>query len=197
MIYLSTSGVYGDCGGALVSEAAKLRPANPRAKRRVDAERRLTRAARHHGMRLIILRVPGIYAADRLPIQRILAGTPAIIAAEDSYTNHIHADDLAALTVRAMRHAIKRTKPRVRTYNANDDSQMKMSDYFDLVARTFGLAAPPRLPRAAAERAVSPMLRSFMGESRRLDNRRQKRELRLSFQFPTVLEGVGFSRNQL
>ena len=197
MIYLSTSGVYGDCGGALVSEAAALRPDNPRAKRRVDAERRLARAARRHGMHLIILRVPGIYAGDRLPIQRIVAATPAIIAAEDSYTNHIHAVDLAALTVRAMRRAIKRSKPRVRVYNANDDSEMKMGDYFDLVARTFGLPAPPRLPRAAAERAVSPMLRSFMGESRRLDNRRQKRELRLTFQFPTVLEGVGFARSQL
>jgi len=190
IIYLSTSGVYGDCGGAVVSEARALRPANPRAQRRVDAERRLARHAKRRGMHLIILRVPGIYAADRLPLERLQAGTPAIIAAEDSYTNHVHAADLAALTVRAMRHALRRRPALSRAYNANDDSDIRMGDYFDLVAQAFGLPAPPRLPRAAIANAVSPMLFSFMRESRRLDNRRQKRELRLRFQFPTVADGV-------
>ncbi len=195
MVYLSTSGVYGDCGGALVSEARPLRPANARARRRVDAERQLTRVAKRRGMHLIILRVPGIYAADRLPLERLKAGTPAIVAAEDSYTNHVHAADLAALTVRAMHHARKRRPPLMRVYNANDDSDMKMGDYFDLVAQAFGLPAPPRLPRAAIAGAVSPMLLSFMRESRRLDNARQKRELRLAFQFPTVADGVAAIRN--
>lgn len=194
MVYLSTSGVYGDCGGALVSEARPPRPANPRARRRVDAERQLAKVAKRRGMHLIILRVPGIYAADRLPLERIKAGTPAIVAAEDSYTNHVHAADLAALTVRAMRHALRRRPPQLRAYNANDDSDMKMGAYFDLVAQAFGLPAPPRLPRAAIAGAVSPMLLSFMRESRRLDNARQKRELRLRFQFPTVADGLADMR---
>ncbi len=194
MVYLSTSGVYGDCGGALVSEARPLRPGNARARRRVDAERQLARVARQRGMHLIILRVPGIYAADRLPLARLKAGTPAIVAAEDSYTNHVHAADLAALTVHAMHRALRRRPPRVRVYNANDDSDIKMGDYFDLVAQAFGLPAPPRLPRAAIAGAVSPMLLSFMRESRRLDNSRQKRELRLAFQFPTVADGLSDMR---
>lgn len=193
-VYISTSGVYGDCGGALVGEARPLCPGNARARRRVDAERQLARVAKQRGMFLIILRVPGIYAADRLPLDRLKAGTPAIVAAEDSYTNHIHAADLAAMTVRAMHHALRRRPPRVRVYNANDDSDMKMGDYFDLVAQAFGLPAPPRLPRAAIAGAVSPMLLSFMRESRRLDNARQKRELRLAFQFPTVADGLSDMR---
>lgn len=194
MVYLSTSGVYGDCGGAVVSEARPLRPGNARARRRVDAERQLVRVARQRGMHLIILRVPGIYAVDRLPLARLKAGTPAIVAAEDAYTNHVHAADLAAMTVRAMHHALRRRPPRVRVYNANDDSDLKMGDYFDLVAQAFGLPAPPRLPRAAIAGAVSPMLLSFMRESRRLDNSRQKRELRLAFQFPTVADGLSDMR---
>lgn len=194
IVYLSTSGVYGDCAGALVSEARPLCPGNARARRRVDAERQLARNAKRRGMHLIILRVPGIYAADRLPLARLTAGTPAMVAAEDSYTNHVHAADLAALTVRAMHRALRRRPPRVRVYNANDDTDMKMGDYFDLVAQAFGLPAPPRLPRAAIAGAVSPMLLSFMRESRRLDNARQKRELRLRFQFPTVADGLAGMR---
>jgi len=194
VVYLSTSGVYGDCGGARVTERRAPAPDNLRAKRRVDAERTLTRAARHGLFRLVILRVPGIYASDRLPLERLRKGTPAIIAAEDSYTNHIHADDLAAIAVRALRHVTVRARHRSRVYNCNDDSDMKMGDYFDLVARAFDLLPPPRLPRADIARAVSPMLMSFMRESRRLDNTRLKRELGVKFQFPTVAEGVNRAR---
>lgn len=197
VVYLSTSGVYGDCGGAIVTERRPVAPDNLRAKRRVDAERALARAARLGQFRLLILRVPGIYAADRLPLDRLRRGTPAIAAAEDSYTNHIHADDLAAIAVGALRRAARRTLHRSRTYNCNDNSDMKMGDYFDLVARAFGLPAPPRLPRAEIARAVSPMLMSFMRESRRLDNSRIKRELGAKFQFPTVANGVADARSRL
>jgi nucleoside-diphosphate-sugar epimerase len=197
IVYLSTSGVYGDHGGERVTESAPLMASNPRARRRADAERALVRASRRHGARLVILRVPGIYATDRLPLARLRAGTPAILAAEDSFTNHIHAADLAAITVRAMRRAATRARPAMRTYNASDNSDMKMGDYFDLVADAFGLPRPPRMPRDEVARAVSPMLWSFMRESRRLDNTRIKRELRVRFQFPDVAAGVGFSRNML
>jgi nucleoside-diphosphate-sugar epimerase len=197
VVYLSTSGVYGDCGGARVTERRPCAPDNLRAKRRVDAERTLARAARRGLFRLVILRVPGIYAADRLPLERLRRATPAIAAAEDSYTNHIHADDLAAIAVRALRRTACRPLHRARIYNCNDDSEMKMGDYFDLVADAFELPRPPRLPRAEVERAVSPMLMSFMRESRRLDNSRLKRELGVRFQFPTVAAGVAGARTKL
>ncbi|MFN0162387.1 MAG: NAD-dependent epimerase/dehydratase family protein [Burkholderiales bacterium] len=189
IVYLSTSGVYGDCGGARVSEACRPQPGNARALRRLDAEVRLTRFARRAGMGLIILRVPGIYAPDRLPLARLAAGTPAILPAEDSYTNHVHAQDLAGIVLRALT-ILRRRRPRQRIYNASDDSEVRMGEYFDIVAHAFGLNTPPRLSRDAVRLVVSPLLWSFMGESRRLDNTRMKRELRVQLTYPHVTHGV-------
>ena len=185
LVYVSTTGVYGDCGGELVRESRTVKPQNARAKRRVDAERVLRVWARCSGSRLVILRVPGIYAKDRLPIERLHKGTPALLPQEDVYTNHIHADDLARILALALR----RGAPG-RIYHACDDTQMKMGDYFDAVADAFGLPLPPRLPRAELEKAVSPMLLSFMSESRRLDNRRLKAELGVRLHYAQVEEAL-------
>jgi nucleoside-diphosphate-sugar epimerase len=181
VVYISTSGVYGDRGGALIDETAPRAARNARARRRVDAEQVLRAWAVGTGGRVSILRAPGIYAAERLPLERLRQGTPALAAADDVYTNHIHADDLARLALLAL----FRARPG-RAYNASDDTHMKMGDYFDLVADAFGLPRPPRLPRAELEKAVSPMLLSFMSESRRLDNRRIERELRARLHHPRV-----------
>jgi nucleoside-diphosphate-sugar epimerase len=116
-----------------------------------------------------------------LPLDRLRAGTPALVARDDVYTNHIHADDLARLAIRALF-----IGARARVYNAVDDSAMKMGDYFDRVADRCRLPRPPRLERAALQAAVSPQQYSFMSESRRLANRRLKRELRVRLRFPTV-----------
>jgi nucleoside-diphosphate-sugar epimerase len=185
LIYISTSGVYGDCGGALVRETQALKPQSPRAQRRVAAEQRIRDWAMRNHVRASILRVPGIYAADRLPLERLCAHSPAITAAEDSHTNHIHADDLARIVVAALRHG----KPN-RVYHASDDSELKMGDYFDAVAEACGLPRPPRLPRDEVQRAVSPMLWSFMNESRRLTNLRMKAELKVSLRYPTVADAL-------
>jgi nucleoside-diphosphate-sugar epimerase len=149
----------------------------------VDAERQIREWAKRNRVNAAILRVPGIYGAERLPLERLRAGTPVIEAEQDSYTNHIHADDLARIVVATLRHA----KP-CRVYHASDDGQMKMGDYFDAVADVFKLERPPRLPRAEAERTVSPALWSFMDESRRLSNRRMKRELKVRLRYPTVAD---------
>lgn len=185
VVYISTSGVYGDRGGALIDETAPRAARNARARRRVDAEQVLRAWAVGAAGRVSILRAPGIYAAERLPLERLRQGTPALAPADDVYTNHIHADDLARLALLAL----FRARPG-RAYNASDDTHMKMGEYFDLVAGAFGLPRPPRLPRAELEQAVSPMLLSFMSESRRLDNRRIKRELRARLQHPRVEEAV-------
>ena len=184
-VYLSTSGVYGDCRGALVDETRALRPQTARACRRVDAERQLRSWGRRSGVRVTVLRAPGIYAADRLPIGRLKRGTPALRPADDSYINHIHADDLARMVVAALR----RGAPN-RSYNAVDDEPQKMGDYFDLVADYLGLSRPPRVTRVEAEREMPPALLSFMNESRRLTNRRIKRELHCTLRYPAVLDGV-------
>ncbi|HEX5364898.1 MAG TPA: SDR family oxidoreductase [Gallionella sp.] len=184
-IYISTSGVYGDCAGAGVSETRPVNPQNSRAQRRVDAEQRIREWAARNRVRASILRVPGIYAADRLPLERLRANTPAIVTAEDGYTNHIHADDLARIAIAAL-HRGKAN----RVYHASDDSELKMGDYFDAVADAHGLPRPPRLSRAEVERSVSPMLWSFMNESRRLTNQRMKVELQVALRYPTVVDAL-------
>ena len=185
LIYISTSGVYGDCGGAHVNETRPLDPQTARAQLRADAEQQIRDWAGRNHVNASILRVPGIYAADRLPLKLLRTGAPAIIRKEDGYTNHIHANDLARIVVAALHHG----KPN-RVYHASDDSQMKMGDYFDAVADAHGLPRPPRLPRAEVERNVPPALWSFMNESRRLSNERMKQELKVELRYPAVADAL-------
>lgn len=224
VVYLSTTGVYGDRGGAFTRETDTLQPLTDRARRRVDAERQVRfgihrpdgsnagspRAAHPHAdsarpdsahrdsahvsgarhrhlqqppLPALVLRVPGIYAADRLPVERLRQQVPALVPADDVITNHIHADDLA----RIARTALLRG-PRQRVINAVDDSQMTLGDYLDQVADRLGLPRPPRHSRAELVRTLSEVRMSFMRESRRLDTRRLKRELRVRLQWPTVAD---------
>lgn len=188
LVYGSTSGVYGDCQGERVAETRPVRPATARAQRRVDAEQQLRFWGRAAAAVVHILRIPGIYAPDReggTPRARLLKGTPVLRAQDDVFTNHVHADDLA----RACVAALWRGKPQ-RITHASDDTELKMGDYFDLAADLYGLPRPPRLARDAATQQLPLMLLSFMGESRRLDNARLKRELRLPLHYPTVSEGL-------
>ncbi|MDD5383336.1 MAG: SDR family oxidoreductase [Gallionella sp.] len=183
LVYIGTSGVYGDCGGAVVSESQPLHPQTARAQRRINAERKIRNWAKRNHVKASILRVPGIYAADRLPLARLQQGFPCIVDSEDSYTNHIHADDLAHIAVAALRYG-----KACRVYHASDDSQLKMGEYFDAVADAFGLPRPPRVSCAEAQCVLPEMLLSFMNESRRLNNQRMKRELRVRLHYPAVAD---------
>ncbi len=182
LIYISTTGVYGDHRGARVSEVTPMNPQSERAQRRVDAERTLRLWGPAHGVTVTILRVPGIYALDRLPIDRLQSKTPALLPEEDAYSNHIHSDDLARLVCAAVYHG----KPQ-RVINACDGSETKMGDYFDEVASAFGLDKPPRMPARELQKLVSPMLRSFMRESRRVTNTRLH-ELKTPLRYPSVAD---------
>jgi len=180
-VYVSTTGVYGDCGGAQFDETRAVQPANARAVRRVDAERRFRSPTAWRTADAALLRVPGIYAHDRLPIERLHKGLPALAPADDVYTNHIHADDLARIAWRAV---LRGRAGRV--VHAVDDTDLRMGDYFDRVADAFGLPRPPRVDRQTLTGLVTPMMLSFMSESRRLENRRLKRELGVRLRFPDV-----------
>ena len=141
------------------------------------------------GVRTSILRIPGIYAPDRdggTPRARLLKGTPVLRHADDVYTNHIHADDLARACCRALWRGAAQ-----RVYNVNDDSDLLMGDYFDLAADLYGLPRPPRIAREDASKFLPLALLSFMNESRRMVNNRMKRELRLNLHYPTVRSGLG------
>jgi nucleoside-diphosphate-sugar epimerase len=185
LVYISTSGVYGDCQGEHIDETRTPRPSTARALRRVDAERQLRAFGQRNRVEVSILRAPGIYAADRLPIERLKKAAQVLCDEDDVYTNHIHADDLAMLACAALRYA----RPN-RIYNACDNSELKMGEYFDLVAERFGLPKPVRLSRSEAAGALSPMQLSFMGESRRLNNQRITRELHAILRYPRVEDGV-------
>ncbi len=197
LVYIGTSGVYGDCQGARVQESRPVQPQTVRGQRRAAAEATLRRWARTrthaaHTTDLAnpsrrtpnagsILRVPGIYAENRLPVDRLRADTPALLPEDDTWTNHIHADDLARICWLSL------TRGRsLRAYNTNDNSALKMGDWFDAVADACHLTRPQRLPREQLKSLVSPMLYSFMSESRRLDNERLRKELRIELRYPTV-----------
>ena len=180
VVYISTSGVYGDCAGSRVAESRPRNAQTPRAQRRAAAEDALRKWARRYGVRLSILRAPGIYAETRLPLERLKQGTPVLRLEDDVFTNHIHADDLARAAVAAA----FRGKPN-RAYNVTDDAELKMGGWFDAVADAYHLPRPPRVSWEEAEARMAPMLLSFMSESRRLTNRRMKRELRVRLKYPT------------
>ena len=185
VVYVSTSGVYGDCRGERVDESRPLSPQTPRAPRRVDAERRIAEWCASHNAALTVLRVPGIYAADRLPLERLRAGSPVLWREDDVYTNHVHADDLAAIAVRALEDDAPQG-----IYNASDDSELLAGDWMDLVAERCALPRPPRISRAEALAVLSPDTRTFLGESRRLVNARLKERLGVRLRYPTVHDGL-------
>src|SRR5262245_16536934 len=160
IVYVSTSGVYGDCAGARVDESRPPAPQTERARRRLHAETQLAEWAGKTGSGLVVLRVPGIYAADRLPLQRLRARTPVLRSEEDVYTSHIHAEDLAAIVCRALDDDAP-----AGVYNAADDTEMKMGDWFDLVADVRDLARPPRVSRERARESIPAAMLSFMEES--------------------------------
>ncbi|MBU1359899.1 MAG: NAD(P)H-binding protein [Gammaproteobacteria bacterium] len=194
LVYGSTSGVYGNCAGARIDERRPVHPETLRAHRRVDAERHVRWLGRA-GVSTRILRIPGIYAPDRrggMPLERLKKGTPVLRPDEDVYTNHIHADDLARICVAALWRGGTQ-----RAFNANDDSELHMGDYMDLAADLYGLQRPPRISLDAARAELPIATMSFMGESRRLDNARLKRELRVRLRYPTVATGLLPSRASL
>ena len=182
-VYASTTGVYGDVQGAFIDETRPVAPNSDRAKRRIKAEQLWRAAGQQGAARTVIIRVPGIYAGDRLPVERLQKGLPALHASEDVYTNHVNADDLANILWLAMLRG--RTN---RIYHAVDDSDLKMGDYFDQVADAMQLPRPPRKSRVDVARIVSPAMLSFMQESRRLSNQRLRQELRVRLRYPTVAD---------
>ena len=188
LVYGSTTGVYGDCAGDWVAEHRPLQARTARGQRRVSAEHSVRQLGHTSHIVASILRIPGIYAPDRAggtPRERLLRGTPVLQQEDDVFTNHIHADDLARACVLALWRGQAQ-----RSYNVNDDSTMKMGDYMDLAANLYGLPRPPRVTRVQAAEQLSPMLLSFMSESRRMVNTRMKRELRLVLEHPTVALGL-------
>ena len=190
-VYISTTGVYGNKNGNKTYETSRCIPTNNRSLRRLDAETKIRKLNFH------ILRVPGIYSINRLPIQRLLKKIPVLDKEEDVYTNHIHESDLA----RAAYLALFRGR-RSRITNVVDNSDLKMSDYMDLVASATGLEKPDRaslakLNQLATKGLISNMAMSFLQDSRRVKSERLVKELGLNLIYPNVQDFVNKNRKQL
>lgn len=185
VIYMSTSGVYGDCGGAWVTEATPLNPQTSRAQRRVDAEMSVQEWGKRHAVPVIILRVTGIYGPGRLPLARIREGHPVLREEESPPTNRIHADDLAAVCVKAAQLAADGA-----IYNVSDGQPGTMTQYFNAVCALLNLPRLPQIGMAEAKQVMSPMMLSYLSETRRMDNRRMLEELGITLTYPDLESGL-------
>ncbi|MCW8907825.1 MAG: SDR family oxidoreductase [Sedimenticola sp.] len=185
ILYLSTTGVYGDCAGEWVDETRPVAPVAERAQRRWDGERRFRSWCREHGCELVILRVAGIYGPGKLPLARLRRGEPMVPEVEAPYTNRIHVDDLAQVCVAAMQHGGDGE-----IYNVSDGTPGNMTDYFNRVADWAGLPRPPLVPLAESADALSAGMRSYLQESRRLDSSKMRRELGVVLRYPDLASGL-------
>lgn len=192
VVYVSTSGVYGDCPGELVDESHPLNPQTDRARRRVDAETTLRGWGRAHRVPVVILRVAGIYGPGRLPLQRLQAGMPVLRPDQAPVSNRIHADDLARTCLAALERVAAQG-----VFNVCDGEASSMSDYFLAVARIFNLPPPALISRTEAQQQYSEEMLSYLNESRRLDNRRLLQDLGVVLQYPTLDAGLLAIRRQL
>jgi nucleoside-diphosphate-sugar epimerase len=181
IVYISTSGVYGDCQGRWIDEDAPLQPLSARAQRRLDAERALAQWGGEH----VILRVPGIYGPGRLPLERLRQGLPVVCEAESPYTNRIHADDLAEAALHAAAYGQSGA-----AYNISDGQPTTMCDYFTRCAALLGLAPPPQVSMEQARRVFTPAMWSFMEESKRLRNRRMLEQLGYAPRYADLERGL-------
>jgi nucleoside-diphosphate-sugar epimerase len=185
VIYISTSGVYGDCGGGLVDETVSLNPQTARAKRRADAEMQLQQMSRTFGVPLVILRVTGIYGPTRLPLQRLQQNHPVLKPEESNITNRIHAEDLARICVAA---ALRGEGGDI--FNVSDGEHGTMTDYFNTVADHFGLPHPEQIGRSEATKVMNPLMLSYINESRRMDNRLMLKKLNIELLYPDLEAGL-------
>ncbi|MDZ7803507.1 SDR family oxidoreductase [Thiohalophilus sp.] len=185
IVYISTSGVYGDRQGEIVSEDTAPNPQVDRARRRYAAEQALREWGRQHAVPVIVLRVGGIYGPDRLPIKRLREQVPMVHEALAPQTNRIHAADLAAICVAAARRGTADA-----IYNVSDGNDSNMTQYFNTVADFLGLPRPPLIDRDEAQQTLSEGMLSYLGESRRMDTSRLREELGIQLQYPTLQEGL-------
>jgi len=185
VIYLSTTGVYGDCGGAWVDESRVPAPAVPRALRRWDAEQVLRAWSHENGCELVVLRVAGFYGPGKLPLERLRRQLPMVCEEEAPFSNRIHIDDLVTVCLAAMERGQSGE-----VYNVSDGHPTTMTDYFDRLADIAGLARPPRISLHEAGQKLSPGMLSYMQESRRLRNGKMLEGLGVHLQYPDLQSGL-------
>lgn len=185
VVYISTSGVYGDCGGNVVTEETPINPQTTRAQRRASAESQLQEQAQQLGFELVILRVTGIYGPGRLPVARVMQGHPVLKLEEASFTNRIHTLDLVQICLAAMERGEDGD-----IFNVCDGQDSSMTEYFTAIADMHNLPRPKQIGMAEAEQEMNPLMLSYLKESRRMSNRKLKEKLRIELLYPTLEAGL-------
>jgi nucleoside-diphosphate-sugar epimerase len=191
LVYVGTTGVYGDCAGAWVDEDTPLTPTAGRARRRADAERRVSEFLRDTGWRGSRLRVGGIYGPGRLPLRRLRQGEPVLCPEASPYSNRIHVDDLVAVCL-----AAGGGEWSDEVFNVVDGHPSTMTEYFYAVADAVGIARPSCISMAEAEQRFSAAMMSYLRESRRIDNRRLRERLGVELRYPDLHEGLRASLSE-
>ncbi len=181
IVLISTTGVYGDSGGDWIDENTPINPQADRAVRRVSAEQILQRWSLKTNCEIQILRVPGIYAEDRLPLARLEKGLPIVNANEAGFTNRIHADDLARACKAAME-----CETHNHIINVTDGNPSTMIDYFNHVADYAKLPRPPQISLQEAEQTLSSGMVSYLKESRRIRNEKMLEILGIELLHPSL-----------
>ncbi|MDH3619826.1 MAG: NAD-dependent epimerase/dehydratase family protein [Gammaproteobacteria bacterium] len=184
-VYISTTGVYGDARGAVVTEESPVDPGNGMARARIAAETILASAAANSGYDLVVLRVPGIYGPGRLPLQRINDGGTFLEESEASPGNRIHVDDLASCCIAALREDVP-----AGIYNVGDGDHRSSTWFAQEVARQAGLPAPQLISREEAEKAFSPIRLAFLSSSRIVDTTRMREVLDVTPRYSNPVDGI-------
>jgi nucleoside-diphosphate-sugar epimerase len=188
VVYLSTTGVYGNRDGERVDETSEPRPESARAERRLAAERLLAEWCMGRETTAVVIRVPGIYGPGRLGIEQLRKATPIIEEKEANPGNRIHVDDLATCCIAAL-------SPDVPDgiYNVGDGDHRSGSWFTSEVARQAGLPPPPTISFAEAQTTFSPMRLSFLRESRIVDTTKMREVLGVTPKYPNAADGIAAS----
>jgi hypothetical protein len=168
--YLSSTGVYGDAGGAWVDESAPVR--GRRESRNLADQDWLKRDAR-------VFRLPGIYGPGRSALDRVAAGQGHRVDLPGQVFSRVHVDDIVAGVLAGFG-----APPGA--YNLADDSPCDQNAVIERAAALLGVAPPPFVTLES----LSPMARSFYAENRRVANGKAKRVLGWSPRYPSYVEGL-------
>jgi len=185
IVLISTTGVYGDCKGEWIDESRATQPQADRAFRRLSAETQLAEYCEKNNIKLVVFRVPGIYASDKLPIKRITSGEPIVRAADSGYTNRIHAEDLSAFCVEALLEKVESG-----IFNCCDGEPSTMNDYFTKVADALGLPRPEEISLSKAKQTLSEGMLSYLAESKRISNKKLLSHFKTQLKYPNLEAGL-------
>jgi len=185
IIYISATSVYSEISGGIVTEESPAEPLSAMGKRRLDAEKAFLEYGESNGLPVVILRVSGIYGPGRLPLMQISQGQPLLREEESGPSNRIHVDDLAAICL-----AAAETGSGDEIFNVSDGHPSSMTSYFNACADFLEMPRQPQVSLEEARKVMSPLMFSYVNESKIVCNNRMLKGLNVRLSYPTIREGL-------